>query len=322
MPKGLFTAAACLLTDGRTTLSGLKDALSNAGLEIAKEVPASESWAISGPSLVVPYQREQNGCAAVDLVELPWPDAMGDPKSDVMTFGAWTMGHFGPFTFPGGLQRATQHCWMCEAGPTIADGHRGFVRVRIGYGFGASGDHLLIPPGYDPLEELTFLNRVVSALFAARGIVCYFNPNGEVLRDEESFRRDCEHSRNQGLPPLPVWSNTRLFNLSDEFGFLDTVGNHQLDIRDIEAIFPSAQYEPAAIENYLGNVTLYLHGLDREMKTGESIDGPGETGLTWTLELADEGVTSPPRSVLRLNPRSNRSRTLIQNESLRAAPPC
>jgi hypothetical protein len=302
MPKGFFTATACLLTDGRATYADVKGALVGADIEVAKETPGSESWAISGPSLVVPFRREHYGCAAVDLVQHPWPDAMGDPKSDAMTFAAWSMGHFGPFAYPGGLQRAGQHSWSWEAGRTVADGHKAFIRVRIGYAFGAPEDARVIPEDYDPLEELEFLNRIILALFELPGVLCYFNPNGEVLRDERSFRQACEFGREHDLMPLNAWSNVRFFNLSEEFGFMDTVGNGQLDIRDIEAIFPMARYEPGNIDNYLRNVTLYLHGLDREMKSGETIDGPGETGLSWCLELVEDGLVAPPRSVLRLFP--------------------
>ena len=33
---------------------------------------------------------------------------------------------------------------------------------------------------------------------------------------------------------------------------------------------------------------------------GEQIDGPGESNLSWTLEVLDQGVIEPPRRVLRL----------------------
>jgi hypothetical protein len=42
---------------------------------------------------------------AIDTVDRPWPDDMGDPKENAEVFAAWSMGHFGPYTYPGGLQR-------------------------------------------------------------------------------------------------------------------------------------------------------------------------------------------------------------------------
>ena len=99
--------------------------------------------------------------------------------------------------------------------------------------------------------------------------------------------------------------NIRLFNLSDELGFMDTVGNGQLEISDVEAMFPSAKYDPGDVDYYLRNVTHYLLGVDREMQSGEEIDGPGESNLSWTMEVLDRGLVDPPRRVLRLYPKAN-----------------
>jgi hypothetical protein len=49
---------------------------------------------------------------------------MGDPKLDPMTFGAWSMGHFGPLAYPGGLGGARQHAWSWQTGRTPKDGTR------------------------------------------------------------------------------------------------------------------------------------------------------------------------------------------------------
>lgn len=91
---------------------------------------------------------------------------------------------------------------------------------------------------------------------------------------------------------------------------MDTVGNAQLDARDVEAVFPFAEYDPADIDYYLRNVTHYLLGLDREVKSGDEIDGPGESNLSWTMEVLDQGLVDPPRKVLRLWPKS--SSTAVQ----------
>jgi hypothetical protein len=315
MAKGMFTAAACLLTDGRTRIADIRDALESAGFEIVRESFDHESWAHSGPSLVVPFRPDVNGYAAVDAVSEPWPDAMGDPKSEVTTFGAWSMGFFGPLTYPGGLERAGQHAWAWSEGRAVASRHRGFVRFRISYVFGADDEVKIMPPDYAAIAELDFLNRMVLATIDAPGVLCYFNPNGEVLCDAKYFREVREMARRNEVLPLPLWGNVRFYNLSDEYGFMDTVGNGQFDVRDVEAIFPSARYEPGTVGNYLRNVTQYLIDLDREMKPGDTIDGPGETGLSWTLELLDDGVVAPPRRVLRLYPQADARavRTLLAN---------
>ena len=126
-----------------------------------------------------------------------------------------------------------------------------------------------------------------------------------MLRDSSSFKKVWDACIEQQVMPLPLWMNIRFFNLSEKLGFMDTVGNGQLEIRDIEAVFPLGQYDPGDIDYYLRNVTHYLLGLDREMKSGEAIDGPGESNLSWALEMLDRGVIEPPRRVLRLYPKAS-----------------
>jgi Domain of unknown function (DUF4261) len=306
MAKGLFSQGVCLLTDGQTTIKDLKAALEEKDFEIVKQVPAHKDWQFGGPTLVVSFLPEVNGYAAVDVVKEPWPDSMGDPKTDPTTFATWTMGQFGPFAFPGGLARAGEHSWVWEPGKTIAKGHRGFIRIRMSYGFGARDDDPILPADYDPLAEMMFLSRAVLAVFKAPGVICYFNPNGEVLRDRASFRELWTGCKKEEKIPLQLWMNVRYFSVNDKFSLMDTVGNGQLELRDVEAVFPEAKYDPGDIDYYLRNVTHYLLGLDRELKTGEEIDGPGESNLSWTTEVLKDGASPPPRRVLRLYPKANR----------------
>lgn len=303
MAKGFFTQGVCLLTNGETTMDQLKFALSEGGFEIVKEV-AGENWTYGGNTLIVPYAPDVNGYVAIDLVNRVWPDSMGDTKTETSIFSAWAMGHFGPYAFPGGLERAQQHSWSWEEGRDIAKRHRGFIRVRISYIFGAEDQALVMPPNYDPVAEMMFVSRMVAALIGVTGVVCYFNPNGEVVKDSSTFGDVWSTCFEQELLPLPLWSNIRFFNLSEELAFMDSVGNSQFDVRDVEAIFSVQDYEPGDVDYYLRNVTHYLLGVDREMSTGESIDGPGETDLSWMMEVLDEGTVQPPRKVLRLFPKS------------------
>lgn len=307
MAKGIFTQGVVVLTNGQPTINELRLALNGHGIEVVKQTPDVGRWALGGPTLLVPFRPEVNGYTAIDLVDRPWPDAMGDPKTDLDTFGAWSMGYFGPFAFPGGLARARQHAWAWEPGATIADGHQGFVRIRTSYVFGAEGELLLVPGDYDPLAELTFVSQIVLALLEAPGTVCYFNPNGEVLRDLASFRDMWDACLEQPNVPLPLWMNIRFFNLTAKLGFMDTVGNGQLDISDIEAIFPKSKYDPGDVDYYLRNVTHYLNDSDREIKAGDDIDGPGANELSWTIDVLEEGLVNPPRPVLRLYPKASRA---------------
>ena len=53
-------------------------------------------------------------------------------------------------------------------------------------------------------------------------------------------------------------------------------------------------------------MTQYLLGLDRSLQTGEEIDGPGETNLSWTMEVLKDGAVPPPRRTVRLYPKALR----------------
>jgi hypothetical protein len=97
----------------------------------------------------------------------------------------------------------------------------------------------------------------------------------------------------------------RFYRLTESLAFMDTVGNGQLDVQDVEAVFPLDSYEPGDVDYYLRNVTHWLLGLDRELQTGEAIDGPGESNLSWTIEVPEQCVVDPPRPVLRLCPKAS-----------------
>jgi hypothetical protein len=139
----------------------------------------------------------------------------------------------------------------------------------------------------------------------APGVLCCFNPNGEILRDLASFRSTWDAANREDKLPLPLWTNVRLYQLDETYLLMDTVGNSQLDVMDVEVIAPRAKFPPDVVAYYLGNVTHYLLDLGREIQTGEPIDGPGERGLSWVAESLDAGLAAPPRRVLRLYPKSH-----------------
>ncbi len=307
MAKGLFSQGVSLLTDGQTTIEDIRSVLGEQGFDIAKQRPGNPAgWCYSGPTLVVPFLPAVNGYAAVDVVNQTWPDTMGDPKADTDTFAAWSMGHFGPLAYPGSLARARQHAWAWEQGRTAPERHRGFIRIRTSYVFGSGDDAPVLPQDYDPLAELTFLSHTVLALFQAPGVICYFNPNGEVLYDHARFRKIWDECCRQDKIPLLLWMNIRFFRLNEKLAFMDTVGNGQLEIKDVEAVFPLTKHEPGDVGYYLRNVTHYLLDEEPEIESGEAIDGPGETNLSWTVDVLDHGLIDPPRRVLRLYPKANR----------------
>ncbi len=302
MPKGIFTQGICILLERVVSLDAVAAELDE--FKVLGQREASESWAFGGPSLVVDYLAESNGLVAIDVVDQRWPDHMGDPKEDMMVFGAWTMGHFGPFAYPGGLQRAGEQSWSWEPGRTIAQQHTAFLRIRSSFALGAEDDEPVIPEDYQALPELEFATNIATALLNVRGALCYFNPNGEVLRDQDGLRESLNYGWAHKLPPLDVWSNVRLFNFNDEWSLMDTVGNGQLDVPDVEACFHSEHYDFQEVDNFLRNVSLYLLNHGEIVNDGDTMDGPGQT--VWHAQNCNDGVCDPPRHVLRWLPRDNR----------------
>src|SRR5262245_53444375 len=93
-----------------------------------------------------------------------------------------------------------------------------------------------------------------------------------------------------------------LLQANEKVAFMDSVGNSQLDLPDVESIFPLDKYDPGTIDYYLRNVTHYLLDSGGQIKTGVAIDGPCESNLSWTTESLEDALLSPPRPVLRLYP--------------------
>lgn len=305
MPKGFFSQCFCLLTNSTITIDDLRQHLSPYSFELVGERDTFPNWQLSGPSLLYQYRPEVNGSVSLDVVDQPWPDSMGDPKADPMTFAAWSMGHFGPFNFPGSLSRACQHCWVQPEAKHLAESHNGFIRLRISYVVGADDSALVLPTDYDPLAELMFLSDLAMTLMEMPSVLGYFNPNGEVLRTYHGFVSEWNHFQQHDTVPLPLWTNVRFFTLTDQILLMDTVGNRQLDVDDLQAIAPGASFKPSQIDAYLRNVASYLLESKPNLKTCEAIDGPNETNLTWRIDNMEEAGTAPPRAVIRLTPKAH-----------------
>ncbi len=113
MPKGFFSQGFVILLEGPVTLERIAKRLTE--FRILGQKDGSEQVEISGPATIVEYRPEVNGMISIDLVSSPWPDHMGDPKREPMLMGAWSMGYFGPFTYPWGLRRAVEQCRRWKA---------------------------------------------------------------------------------------------------------------------------------------------------------------------------------------------------------------
>ncbi|MBN1638795.1 MAG: DUF4261 domain-containing protein [Ignavibacteriales bacterium] len=308
--KGFYTQCLCILTDGNITIEDIKTACQSHGFQVVKQISSNENWCLGGPTIIISYDPEQNGYISIDVVNREWPDSMGDSKSDLILFGAWSTGNFGPFTYPNGLTRAQQHSWSWEDAKNVSSCHKGFIRIRLSYIFGCEKNAPIMPKNYNALSELNFLNTIVLAVMTIPGAICYFNPNGEVLLNFESFQKTFSLCKEQNNIPLSLWMNIRFFKLTDKLFFMDTVGNRQLDVKDIEAIFSIDDYDGGTVAYYIRNVTHYLIESKAQIKHNDAIDGPNETNLSWMINISEEGTLSPPREVLRVFPKLNRDEVL------------
>jgi hypothetical protein len=229
---------------------------------------------------------------------------MGYDEQNSILFRAWSAGQFGPFTFPGSLQRATEQSWGWAEGKSVAESCVGFLRIRIMYGHGAEEDSEdSIPDDYDPLEELEFLTAVTAALLKLPQAECYFNPNGEVLRDRVTFEESTALCNEHEIPTIDLWSNIRLFRFDEDWAMMDTVGNSQLGLPDVEACFNADSYEFNNVDQLLRMVSMYLVG-DESFDEGEEIEDEG--GVTWRMSMHEDSLCDPPRSVIRLLPNDGR----------------
>jgi hypothetical protein len=303
MAKGLFTQGMCVLMREPVSIPELEQKLKAFELVGRHEFMDDDD---APHTLVFDYRPEVHGHLLITPATGPWPDDMGDPDESPERFVAWSLGQFGPLAFPGCLQRAGEQSWGWEEGSDQIGPHTAHVRLLISYilGVGEPEDDdeeiPLVPDDYDPLDELHFLTRAVASLLEMPQAICYFNPGGEVLRDGGSLRRGLNFAWNHELPPLDVWTNVRLFRATERWSLMDTVGNGQFDLPDVEAVYDTDRYEPSDVEGFLRNASLYMIQEDDEVEDGDTEDGPGD--ISWMAMECVDGLSDPPRPTIRWIP--------------------
>ena len=304
MDKGLFTQGMCVLLRQPMSIEELETRLKNFEL-IGRHESLEDDDAPQ--TLVYQFRPEAGGHLLVTPSSALWPDDMGDPDAAPERFVAWSLGQFGPLAFPGCLQRAMEQSWGWEDAASVAQSHTAHVRFLISYVLGNQDpemdddqDQPLVPDDYDPVDEMQFLMRAVAAVLEAPEALCYFNPGGEVLRNETGLRQGLNHAWSHELPPLDMWTNVRLFHGTDNWSVMDTVGNGQFDLPDLEVIFRTGRYEPTELERFLRNATLYMLTSDEEVEEGDTADGPGD--ISWRALDCEDALSDPPRPTIRWIP--------------------
>lgn len=299
MPKGFFTQGIAVLFDAAPSRVAIREALEPA-FEIAREDDGGDGWAQGGDGLIVTYRPDVNGYFNIDVVSQPWPDHMGDPTAEPELFAAWTFGHFGPNAYPGNLERAAEHNLTWEDAKEVAGKHKAFVRIRLSYVFGASDNAAMQPDDADPRDELNFAYGIADKLLRMPGALALFNPGGEVLCELDTLEQATAWAIENELEPLDIWSNLRFFQVDETWSLMDTVGNAQLDLPDMEAVFQPAQSDPNDVAALLRNVTGYMIENGAVIEDGHTVDGPA--GDVWQVHAFENSLSSPPRDVLCIVP--------------------
>lgn len=306
MAKGLFTQGIVVLLRQSVSIQEVVATIDE--FYPSEPIEGSEDWTFLGPAVLMNMDEDGSGKVVVDIVEHPWPDSMGNPETDSeeqqKIFAAWGMGNFGPGTFPGSLQRASEQSWVWEEGRTIGVTPVAFIRIRSSYVLGQDDDTPILPDDYEPFDELALVTEIAAAITEMPQAICYFNPNGEVLRDLKTLNESFEYAEENDFPPLDLWSNVRLFRLENDWATMDTVGNSQLDLLDIEACFHAESYDFAEVEQFLRLVTCFLEESDEPIEDGDSMEGPGD--VIWKVWQLEDSLVSPPRGVLRCLPQDGR----------------
>ncbi|MGI9471254.1 MAG: DUF4261 domain-containing protein [Rubripirellula sp.] len=307
MAKGLFTQGMCVLFRKPVDIGELQEQLKEFNLVGRHESMDDDD---APQTLVYEYAPDDNGHLLITPSNGTWPDDMGDPDESPERFVAWSLGQYAPLAFPGCLERAGEQSWGWEDGDEKVKEHASHVRFLISYVLGVEEpsdvddeDVPLLPDDYDPLEELHFLTKAVAAVLEMPDALCYFNPGGEVLRDESGLRRGMNYAWSHELPPLDMWTNVRLFRATDTWSLMDTVGNGQLDLPDLEAIYESEEFEPSEIEGFLRSASLYMLQGDEAVEDGDTAEGPGD--INWMAMVCADALSDPPRPTIRWIPQND-----------------
>ena len=298
--KGFFTQSAILLLEAVPQEQSVIEALS--GWEVFRGAPpdADSAWFTGEPPLIIEWRPEVNGAFMIDWFPAVWPDGMGNTQDQQMLFGAWSLGHFGPFTFPGGLERAVQQAWHMKNADALAARHRAFLRIRSSYVFGASEEDLVMPKDYKALPELQAITEVASRLLDLPQVIAYFNPNGETLYTPSDLRDLLAGAAAESQPPMPAWVNVRFVTFAGtEWALMDTVGMQQLDLKDHEVCFPNS-IEPDEVASFLRNVCLARLDYGDNIGDRHTVEIAG--GRHWRAHFNEEPRLEPPRETLRWFP--------------------
>lgn len=238
-------------------------------------------------SLVGYLDDQETARLVVEVLPHPWPD-----KTD---WDGHPAAEFGLGTEPWGLQRSLEQCWVWDAAPSAVAGHRAVVRVRRET-IGVKADDL------DSTQEAArnVIQLIRAALNAANlpGVLAYFQPAGEVLLPIHHVAEMLEHATIAQIPPLDLWSNIRISWLTDDWSLVETIGNIQLDLPDVEIYFKHDQQET-------NDVAALARAVSLRMLSESSVPSIGQEfathdGSKFSVVKPTENLLPPNRPIARL----------------------
>jgi hypothetical protein len=122
MRERFYTQGLAILLRQAVEVDAIEERLT--GFTVVSRTKESAMWAFGGPGSSL-----STGLRSTDTYR-SMPSTIagpigGDPNTEPEVFTAWSMGHFGPGTWPGSLERARQHSWGWP------DGRSGFAEKCV-----------------------------------------------------------------------------------------------------------------------------------------------------------------------------------------------
>lgn len=291
-----FSQGITILCSQAPDLGALRLLLERHGYVITAMEESSEWPEMQGPCLTLNADSDNKATCWVDICDFPWPDDLGTTGEPTQVTTAHAMGAFGPFAYPGALERAMQVPGYEEA-TNPARSHRAFVRMRIirlPLGSDESPDEMMGDP--DPLRELPFLIQLAAKVGELPEAGVFFNPNSELLLTFARIHHILSVADEQKTFPLEPFCRYRGCRVDETWSVVDSIGMAQLGLRDFEFAWPGTDVTRQEQIGFMLDLLHYQVDKAAHIAGGHSTDGP--KGKIWYAEERAASCMVPPRQVL------------------------
>lgn len=294
-----FSQGIAVLFEQSPDLGSLRNLIERHGFRVTADEDATEWPQMQGACLTLATDFESSAVCWVDICEFPWPDDMGTSGEPTLVTSAHALGAFGPFVYPGALDRALQAPGYQAAAPASRE-HQAFVRLRVSHFFntpaGSEDSRPSRPENARPTEELGFLLRAAAALVESPGAIAYFNPNSEMILPLDGLDTILSGSLEHKTYPVEAVCRLRGCPIDDQWSFVDCIGMEQLGMRDHEFAWADATVTRSEQIDFLISLLHYQVDNAVQMATGHTTNGPHET--LWRAKERETACMMPPRQVV------------------------